>query len=360
MSEKTEQPTAKRLRDARRQGNIAKSAEVPAAAGFLVGVMAIGFWGSRVMAEFRELYTATTQLLPQLDGPRLEAAWPAPLRQAGVTFLWMAIPVIGAIVVSSVALATAQAGFFVSFEKLTPSLAKLNPTQQLKKWCSPAGLFDLVKSVLKIGIALCIGWAVMKSAFAGLLVLHRASLPSFYAVLGEVARTFVLYAGIAYAALSALDYFVEHRKWKKGLMMSKDEVKREYKEQEGDPVIKSQRKALHQELANQAVITETRMADAVVVNPTHLAVAVRYEKDKMAAPRVTARGGGALAKRMLKEARRHDVPVVRDIPLARALYEVEIGRSVPADLYEVVAEVLLFAARLRQEGVGAAEWERRA
>src|SRR5262249_53050805 len=121
---------------------------------------------------------------------------------------------------------------------------------------------------------------------------------------------------------------------------------------EGDPLVKSQRKALHQELANQQIVREVRLADAVVVNPTHLAVAVRYEKDAMAAPRVTAKGGGALAKEMLKVARRHDIPIVRDVPLAHALFTVEMGRSIPQDLYETVAEVLLFARQLREQGLG--------
>ena len=358
MAEKTEEPTPKRLRDARRQGNIAFSQEVPAAAGFLAGTVLLGFWASRMAEQFRALYVSTTAVVPRLDGERVDAIWQEPARQAAITFLWMALPVIAAIAAFGVALAIAQVGFNLSVAKLKPSLSKLNPGPQLKKWFSPEGAFDLVKSMAKLAIALVIGWSVVSAAFDSLLVLHRADLPGFYAVLGSVARTFVLYAGLAFAGLSGLDYFVQHRKWKKGLMMSKDEVKREYKEQEGDPLIKGQRKALHQELANQAIVQETRLADAVVVNPTHLAVAVRYDKEKMAAPRVTAKGGGALAKRMLLEARRHEVPVVRDKPLAHALFAVEMGRQIPRDLYEIVAEVLLFASRLRREGVLAADWER--
>jgi len=349
MAEKTEEPTHKRLRDARRQGNIAFSSEVPAAAGFLAGTVLLGFWAARMASEFRALYASMIATLPKLSGERLESAWQEPARQAAVAFLWMALPVIVAIVVASVALATAQAGFNLTFAKMAPSLSKISPGQTLKRWFSPAGAFDLVKSVAKLAVALGLGYAVLSQAFDGLLVLHRADLPSFYAVLALVGRTFVLYAGLAFVGLAALDYLVQHRKWKKGLMMSKDEVKREYKEQEGDPIIKSQRKALHQELAMQAIAQETRVADAVVVNPTHLAVAVRYDKDKMAAPRVTAKGGGAMAKRMLAIARKHEVPIVRDVPLAHALFAVEMGRYIPRDLYEVVAEVLLFASRLRQE-----------
>jgi flagellar biosynthesis protein FlhB len=358
VAEKTEEPTPKRLRDARRQGNIAFSQEVPAAAGFLVGTLALGLWASRMSAEFRALYVSSVSAFAQADGPALLSAWAEPLRQAGVAFLWMALPVIAAIALASVGLATAQAGFHLAAAKLKPSLGKLNPGPQLKKWFSPGGVFDLGKSVVKLAVALLLGWAVLSASFTSLLALHRASLPAFYTVLFEVARTFVLYAGLAFAALAALDYFVQYRKWRKGLMMSREEVTREYKEQEGDPLIKGQRKALHQELANQAIVQETRLADAVVVNPTHLAVAVRYDRETMNAPRVTAKGGGDLARQMLAEARRHEVPVVRDVPLAHALFAVEMGRQVPREMYEVVAEVLLFASRLRQEGVGAADFER--
>ena len=353
MAEKTEEPTPKRLRDARKQGNIAFSSEVPAAAGFLVGTIVIGLWASRMASEFGALYASMVATLPKLQAERLESVWQEPARQAASAFLWMALPVIVAIVAASVALAAAQSGFNLTFAKLTPSLSKISPGQTLKRWFSPTGApFDLVKSVAKLAVALGLGYAVLSQAMGGLLVLHRADLPSFYAVLALVARTFVLYAGLAFVGLGALDYFVQHRKWKKGLMMSKDEVKREYKEQEGDPIIKSQRKALHQELAMQAIAQETRTADAVVVNPTHLAVALRYDKDKMAAPRVTAKGGGAVAKRMLAIARKHEVPLVRDVPLAHALFAIEMGHYVPPDVYEAVAEVLLFAARLRQGGGG--------
>lgn len=358
MAEKTEPPTPKRLRDARRQGNIAFSQEVPAAAGFLVGTLALGLWAARMGAEFRALYVSTVSAFAHADGPALLGAWPEPLRQAGVAFLWMVLPVIAAIALASVGLAAAQAGFHLAMGKLKPSLAKLNPGPQFKKWFSPGGLFDLGKSVAKLTVALLLGWAVLSSSFAGLLVLHRADLTAFYAVLAEVARTFILYAGVAFAGLSALDYFVRYRKWRQGLMMSRDEVTREYKEQEGDPLIKGQRKALHQELANQAIVQETRRADALVVNPTHLAVAVRYDRETMNAPRVTAKGGGILSQQMLATARRHEVPVVRDVPLAHALFAVEMGRTIPREMYEVVAEVLLFASRLRQEGVGAADFER--
>jgi len=362
MSEKTEEPTAKRLRDARKQGNIAFSQELPAAASFLLGTMVLGFWVTRIGAEFRDLFVSVTTIIPRVDGETLVSAWREPVRRSALGFLWATVPVLGGLVVASVGLAVAQAGFSISFEKLAPQLSRLNPGQTLKKWFSVGGLVDLLKTTAKLAVVLTLGYSVVAAAGDSLLVLHRVSLATFYTLLAQLARSFVVQAGLAFALLAALDYFVQWRKWKKGLMMSKDEVKREYKEQEGDPVVKSQRKALHQELAMQQIAVETRIADAIVVNPTHLAVAVRYERGKMAAPKVTAKGAGGVAQHMLKIARKHEVPVVRDVPLAHALFAVQMGHYVPQDVYEAVAEVLLFAARLRQEALGgqAVDFETRA
>jgi flagellar biosynthesis protein FlhB len=360
MAEKTEEPTPKRLRDARRQGNIAFSQELPAAAAFLVGTIVLGFWATRIGAEFRDLFVGSIGAIARVDGESLTSVWREPLRRSATGWLFATIPVVVGLTLAGLGLAFAQAGFGLSLEKIKPSLKRLNPGQTLKRWFSPTGLLDLVKTILKIVVVLVIGYSVISGMMESILALHRVDLPSFYRILASVAQSFVLQAGLAFALLAGFDYFLQWKRWKKGLMMTKDEVKREYREQEGDPIIKSQRKALHQELAMQQITTETRVADAVVVNPTHLAVAVKYDRDSMAAPRVTAKGAGGIAKQMLKVARKHEVPIVRDVPLAHALFAVEMGRYVPQDVYEAVAEVLLFAARLRQEARGgqAVDFER--
>jgi flagellar biosynthesis protein FlhB len=352
MAEKTEEPTPKRLRDARRQGNIAFSQELPAAASFLLGTMVLGFWATRMATEFRELFGAAAAAAARVDGETLTSVWREPVRHSAMGWLFATLPVLVGLTLAGLGLAFAQAGFGLSLEKLKPSLKRLNPGETLKKWFSPNGLLDLVKTVLKIVIVLAIGYSVVANMMDSILALHRVDLPVFYRILSSVAQSFVLQAGLAFALLASFDYFLQWKKWRKGLMMSKDEVKREYKEQEGDPIIKGQRKALHQELAMQQIAVETRVADAIVVNPTHLAVAIKYERDKMAAPRVTAKGAGGIAQQMLKVARKHDIPIVRDVPLAHALFAVEMGRYVPQDVYEAVAEVLLFAARLRQQAQG--------
>jgi flagellar biosynthesis protein FlhB len=350
VAEKTEEPTPKRLRDARRKGQIAFSQDVPGAAAFLAGMALVVFWAPRIADHFREQFVTVTKAVGRVDASTLAGVWSGPFREAGFAWMWGAGTVVAGVALAGVGLAVAQAGFNLTFERLRPQLAKLNPVQGLKRWFSIAGLVELLKTAAKVAIVFAVGYYAVSGRFEGILSLHRVDLVRFYELLAQVLWSFVLPAGFAFALISGFDYYFQWRRWKKGLMMSKDEVKQEYKEQEGDPIIKSQRKALHQELAMQQIAHEVPLADAVVVNPTHLAVAVKYDRDKMAAPRVTAKGGGAIARRMRELARKHEVPLVRDVSLARALFAVEMGRYIPRDLYEAVAEVLLFASRLREEG----------
>jgi len=350
MAEKTEEPTPKRLRDAQRKGQIAFSQDVPGAASFLAGMALVVFWGPRIGDLFRELFVTVTKTIARVDASTLPAIWQGPAREAGLAWMSGAGTVVAGVALAGLGLAAAQAGFNLTFERLQPRLSKLNPVEGLKRWFSIAGLVELLKTVAKVTIVFAVGYYAVSGRLEGILSLHRVELVPFYQLLAQVAWSFVLPAGFAFALISGFDYYFQWRRWKKGLMMSKDEVKQEYKEQEGDPIIKSQRKALHQELAMQQIAQEVPLADALVVNPTHLAVAVKYDRDKMAAPRVTAKGGGAIARRMRELARKHEVPLVRDVSLARALFTVEMGRYVPRDLYEAVAEVLLFASRLREEG----------
>jgi flagellar biosynthesis protein FlhB len=350
MAEKTEQPTPKRLREARRKGQIAYSADVPAAAAFLVGVAVLAAWGApRLGHEFRALFVAAAEAAPQAGGDplALSSSLGGQAARAGALTLG---PVLLALALAGIALGLAQAGFNLAPSRLAPSFDKLSPARTLRRWFSMEGLSEVLKAALKLLIVLTLGYFTVSAALGAILALHRASPSAVSATLGEVSRSFAFRAALAFALVAGADYLLVRRRWKKGLMMSPDEVRREHKEQEGDPLIKAHRKAAHQELSMVQIAAEVRLADAVVVNPTHLAVALRYDREAMAAPRVTAKGGGEVAQEMLKVARAHEVPVVRDVPLCHALFEVHEGRYVPRELYEAIAEVLLFAARVRQAG----------
>jgi flagellar biosynthesis protein FlhB len=349
MAEKTEEPTAKRLREARRKGQIAFSPEVPAAAALLVGVAVLAWWVPRLAAEFRTLLQSAAAAVPRAGGDPVSLSRDLG-RQAAMAALRATGPVLLALGMAGGAFALAQAGFHLAPARLAPSLQNLSPSRALRRWFSAQGLTDVLKAVVKIAVILTLGYATVSAALPTIMALHRASLLAFSATLADTARSFGVKAAVALALVAAADYLLVWRRWRKDLMMTREEVRQEHKEQEGDPLIKAQRRAMHQELAMAQIAAEVRAADALVVNPTHLAVAVRYDRATMAAPRVTAKGGGEVAREMLKVAREEEVPVVRDVPLAHALFQVPDGRYVPRELYEAVAEVLLFAARLRREG----------
>jgi flagellar biosynthesis protein FlhB len=350
MSDKTEEPTPKRLREARKKGQIPFSREVPSAVTFLAGMALVAIGAPRISAEFERLFRLVTSAAGSVDQGGA-SVWQEPLMQSGMAILTSVGMIVGGITLAGLGAALGQTGFMLTLEKITPSMSKMNPLQALQKWFSAETAIEFLKTLTKVALVFGIAYSVLSVRLHGIVSLHQVDLPNFYRILLDVGRAFAIQVGAAFVLVAGFDYFVQYRNWKKQLMMSKDEVKREYKEQEGDPIIKGQRKALHQELAMQQISLEVPLANAVVVNPTHLAVVLRYDRDKMAAPKVTAKGGGAVAKKILQLARKHDIPTIRDVPLAHALFAVEMGRTIPRDLFDAVAEVLLFARQIRDEGV---------
>jgi type III secretion YscU/HrpY family protein len=327
MSEKTEEPTQKKLRDARKKGDVAVSKDASSALTYLAGISLIFLTGGAVAAGFREFWQETLELI------------------ATETFT----PVVFPIAIFGVFVGFAQVGVIFSAESMKPNLNKLNPLNQLKNIFSAKGLFELAKSVLKIGCVFLLGFLAVKGSLNVLLALGHLPAESTLVVGSGVARSFLWTVGMVFVGIAGLDYFFQRFQWKKKLKMSKDEVKREYKESEGDPHIKQERKQIHHEIVNQDVERAVEGADAVVVNPTHYAVCVEYKKGRMAAPKVTAKGQELIARRIIKLAKKMDIPIVRDRRLARALFEVDVDSHVPRELYEAVAEVLMFAWKLRRE-----------
>ncbi|MBI2841468.1 MAG: EscU/YscU/HrcU family type III secretion system export apparatus switch protein [Acidobacteria bacterium] len=349
MAEKTEQPTPKKLEEARKKGQIAMSKDVTTVATFVTGMSLIILWAPRIGEEFRNLFRVVIEAAVRTDGASVGKIWELPLQEAMMSWLIGLAPILGGTVIMGVALAAAQAGLRLSFESMKPDIKKLNPIEGLKKWFSVKGIIEFVKTLIKVVVVVVLGYTVLSGAMEAIVRLHWVDMQGFYRIGIQVARSFIYQVGAAFIVVAAADYGLQRHQWKKGLMMSKDEVKQEYKESEGDPLIKAQRKALGQAMVMQQVALEVPKADAVVTNPTHLAVAIRYDRATMGAPKVTAKGGGVVAKKIVELAKKNDVPIVRDISLAHALFVVEMGRYVPKDLYDAVAEILLFSYRLRQE-----------
>lgn len=267
--------------------------------------------------------------MPRFDG----------LELAG-TVLALALPLLVAVALVGGVSQLLQTGGVLSTRRLAPRLARLDPAAGVKGIFSSARLFMVVRAILA-GTA--VGWIAFVGLKEHMVDLARLTGRVRWAglVVSEAASTLAWRAALVGLALGAVDLVVTRRAWMRRLRMSKDEVKREHKEAEGDPTIKAARARAYQELLAQATIANVRTASVVVVNPTHLACALRYdEKAGDQAPVVVASGEGELAARILRAAQEWGVPVVRDVPLARALIELEVGDAIPEVLYEAVAEIL--------------------
>ncbi len=343
MSEKTEAPTQKKLRDARKRGEVAKSKDFPKAAVFLVFVLWLTVAGGGLIDRFAALLTQAGHhaSMPFSDGlsDLLELA----LRElAQATLLPLAL-------MAAVGLLAElfNTGVVFAPERLAIKFDNLSPLKALKNWFSMRNLVELVKSLLKIGLigGLCAFLAARN--MNGLVWSPAGDAAAFTGATALLLQAMLLGCTIAFVVFAAADVLLQKRIFLRGQRMSKDEVKREYKESEGDPHIKGHRKQLHRELMREPAKAATRKSTAVVVNPTHIAVALRYVPGETPLPLVMATGRGELALAIRKEAEAAGVPVMQDVPLARALErDCEPGDYIPLALMDDVAAVLAGIERL--------------
>ncbi|HSW08470.1 type III secretion system export apparatus subunit SctU [Aquabacterium sp.] len=347
MSEKTEQPTAKKLRDARQQGQVAHSKD------FTQTVLILALFGY-LIAHAKSLLAslADMMLLPaSLTGMAFDAAADAlisGLARAAIEFL---LPFIGIVVVIGIFVEMLQVGVLLAFKAIQPSGKKLDVGQNLKNMFAAKSWVELLKSVFKIGVVGSVIWLLLAHEIGGLLTVPRAGVEGVGVAVGALMASLFKQVAVAYCVIAGFDGVYQRLQHRKQLMMGKDEVQREYKEMEGDPHIKHKRRHLHQEMLAEGAVQAARKASVVVTNPTHLAIALRYdEPETTPLPLVLAKGEGALAQRMKDAAIAAGVPVMQNIPLARALMaSAEIEQFIPAELVAPVAE-LLRAVRALNDG----------
>jgi flagellar biosynthesis protein FlhB len=265
---------------------------------------------------------------------------PAVLAQAVVA---LALPILAAAALSSAVTSLVQTGGVVATKRLAPNLGKLDPISGLRQLFSTQRLVAIVRAALFGGF---VAWLAYGALRADLAALARSAgrLDAATALGTSIALDVAKRSAAVGLLLAVLDVVIVRRSWKKRLMMSKDEVKREHKESEGDPQLKAARERAHHEMLAAAIVGNVKNASVVVVNPTHIACALRYEGQDEGgqdeAPVLVASGRGELARRILEAAHQYGIPVLRDVPLARALVELEIGDEIPEALYEAVAEIL--------------------
>lgn len=343
--EKTEQPTPKKLRDARKKGQVAKSQDVTTALLMGATFTTIGATWDWTLRQLKELVLLPTHFYTQPFDQAFQQVAYGILTKA----LLISLPVVLVGFVAGLAGSYLQVGPLLTFEPLKPELKKLNPLEKAKQIFTVKNGLEFLKSALKVVVIGIIVTQVIRSSLGGLTRLPYGGEAALLDSLSPLVKALALNVCLAYIAIAAFDYFLQKFQHIKQLKMSKDEVKREHKESEGDPQIKGKRRQLHQELLAEGQVQRTRKATVVVTNPTHLAIAIHYHEADNALPTVLAKGEDHLAKRMIAAAREEGIPVMQNIPLARAIYAgVPVDHYIPKDLIEPMAEVLRWVKEWKQ------------
>ena len=349
--ERTESATPRRRQLARQEGNVARSTEIVSVVSLAVGLGALALLGGR----FAEGLAA--MLREHLGGFANVAVDTSTVRPIATSLLGQAallvLPFAGLIGLAGIGASVAQNGFLLSAKPLAPRFSRISPAQGVQRLFSKRALVELAKALIKIAVVGgVIGWTLMHTAasFVPMVVAPpAASYPWMMKAMLRVAAT----ATAALALLALLDFFFQRWDWERRLRMTRQELKEEFKQHEGDPLVKAKVRSRQQEMSRRRMMADVKMADVVVTNPTHYAVALKYDSGQMAAPKVVAKGARLLAARIKEIARTSGVPIVEDPPLARALYKAcKVGSEVPLSFYKAIAELLAFVYRGRETAPG--------
>lgn len=348
MGEKTEKASPKKLRDAKKKGQVAKSQDLPSAFTFIASI-----WIVLSLSQFlyKELGGFIIATFSQVDKGNLDQAIQALMFKANEVIFYASIPVLAAVSLIGATITFLSVGPVFAPEVFKFDIKKFDPIQNLKAKFKMRTFVELLKSLAKIGIASYIIYDVMYNSLPTLIravsMPMESTLMIFHAFLMEV----IIKVGLFFIIVAVADFIYQKKDFAKEMMMEKFELKQEYKNSEGDPHIKSKRKQIAQEIAYQEGPTGgVKRAQAVVTNPTHLAIAIAYNKEIDAAPYILAMGENILAERIIKIAEENNVPIVRNIKLAHKLWENgDVYEYVPEDTYEAIAEIVRWISSLTTE-----------
>ena len=343
---KTEKATPKKRRDERKKGNVFMSKDAIAVVG-LLGTFSVLFLLTGTIAE--ETVRFMTLCFNTMGQEYREVgSLTGELAVQGLASVAKAVgPVALIAILCAVAATFAQTRFLVTTEPLKPKFSKLNPIQGFKRLFSLKSLVETAKNLIKIAILLFIVYLSVRDMFFDSPNYLYTDLSASISHLIETAWTMVIRIVIAFVAVAAVDFFYQRWDYEKNMMMTKQEVKEEYKQMEGDPQVKGKIKEIQRKRAMQRMMQQVPGADVVIRNPTHFAVALRYRPEEDYAPIVLAKGQDSIAMRIVEIAEENKIAVIENVPLARALYaETELNQFIPPSLYEAVAEVLVYIFKL--------------
>jgi len=350
FQEKTEKATPKKREKSREEGQVAKSMELPSVLVVLTGVSTLvvfgGFFYEHLLDLMRSGFFFTSVM--EWDLPACLSI----LHRCYRYFFMILAPVLAVVFIAGLAANFCQVGFAVSWKAIAPRPDKLDAVKGFGRLFSLKSLAELIKSVLKILIIGLTAWYVIHSRMLEVFTLYDLTVSQILAYILKTIFQMFLWTLLVMAAVAAVDYGFQKWQFEKQIMMTRQEIKEEFKEAEGDPQIKSRIRSIQLQAARKRMMQQVPEADVIVTNPTHLALAIRYDPLQMAAPKVLAKGAGRVAEKIKETASRHRIPIVENKELARNLYKlVDIGEEVPTDLYRAVAELLAYVYKLKGRGL---------
>lgn len=337
--------TPRRRQEARRRGQVFRSLEVSSAVILLGGLATLQFFGPYIYGRMTGLihealvvWTRMELTTATVSGLAGQVVW---------TFLLAVLPLLGVLAVLGLAVNAAQTGLVWSVEPLAPRLSRINPLEGARRIFSRRALFELGKSLLKVALVAAVTYGAFRTAVESVVARSGADVRSLAAAVGSHALGLGWRAALVLAVVAALDYLYQRYEYEQSLKMTRQEIKEELRQTEGDPLVRRRIRERQRRIASQRMMQQVPTADVVITNPTHVAVALRYDAATMEAPVVVAKGAGYVARRIREVAMEHGVVVVEDVWLARTLYQsADIGDPIPENLYRAVARVLAFAYRV--------------
>ena len=342
-AEKTEEPTPKKLRDARKKGQVAKSKEVSGTLGLIAVVATLWAMSDTYLVTIEEMVLLPAQVYTENFEEALKIVTMGILEKA----VMLTIPLVLVAVISAVAGNALQFGFLFAAESIKPDIKKISPIGGLKKIFAIKNLVEFFKSIIKIAFLSFVVYYVIYSTIGDMVNMPYCGSQCILPIVGVLMKKLLLFSMVAFLIIAVVDYLFERKQFMKEQRMTKDEVKREYKESEGSPEIKGKRKEIHQEIIDSA--ENTSQSDVVIKNPTHLAIGLRYQQEKTPLPMVTVKGRGGHARFIIKIAEKEGIPVLENVPLAHALYQLNITDFIPGELIEPVAEVFRWVQEIKEQ-----------
>lgn len=346
-SQKTEKATPKKRRDERKKGNIFFSNDAVSVAVLIVSLATLGLTASMAVEHIQQFLRLCFSMAGSPESQELSGGGPQLMLQFLKALAWAAGPLLCASAAAGVVATFLQTKMLVAGEALKPKFSRIDPIQGFRRLFSLRSVVEALKGLLKILVLLYLIYRFLQGVVGTFPKFLFTDLPSACAYLMKLAIQMSMQIAVAYAVLAAADFLYQWWDYERQIRMSKQEIKEEYKQMEGDPQVKGKIKEAQRKMAQSRMMQKVPEADVVIRNPTHFAVALRYKPEKDSAPVVLAKGQDSLALRIVKTAEDAHVAVVENVSLARALYaSTEVGQQIPPELYNAVAEVLVYLYRL--------------